>query len=154
MLNLINAIFSITIGNFNTTSWKLMFNISSPFDQTDAFSWFIRWFIEICMGVTYSLTIVYITSYFVACCFYINAMCEHFDFLMCSIGKNTEKDNISNGSETQHEGVNRRRERIQMNYQYIKPFTEVIKCHVNIFEWVEWIYYCKLAFSQFFFFFN
>lgn len=47
-------------------------------------------FFQFTTTLTYALTVVSITAYFVCCCFYIGAICDHFKFLIHSIEKDVE----------------------------------------------------------------
>lgn len=52
--------------------------------------WYIHWFIRFNMGMTYTACTTSITSYFVGCCLYIRAACDHFDVSIRSTGDDVE----------------------------------------------------------------
>lgn len=142
VMNLIHAISDMITGHFNTSSWKLMFNISSPFDRTVPFGWIVRWFIDISMGLSYQL------HHFSSLVAFISMPCVTIlKFLITSAGKLVndikhfvESPEIFHNQRTSqcYEGsdwkVNQIRTRVS------QALTEVIKFHVSIFEWVLRIY--------------
>lgn len=79
------SFYCIFVGKIDPSAWPLPFNMSVPFDITIMWGWYLMWFIQINAAFSYCLATVLTTSYFMICCFYINAMCDHFDFLIRSI---------------------------------------------------------------------
>lgn len=62
-----------------------------PFDTTSIEGWYLMWFIQINSAIAYCLSAISTTSYFVACCLYIVATCNHFNFLIRSIEANIKE---------------------------------------------------------------
>lgn len=117
---LISPIYGMAIGNFDAATWKLMYNLIIPFDKTHIFGWFVHYVAQFNVGLTYSLILVSITSYFVCCCFYVNTICDHFDHMMQSIESN---------------GMHEYESRPQTNWRKVKQqLSEAINLHVDIFE--------------------
>lgn len=102
------SIYCIYIGNLDTSTWVLAFNICLPFNTLNLFGWYLKWIINLAMSISYALSLTSITSYFVCCCIYIHAICKHFNLLNNLIGRNDES--------------------IQKNYQ------QAIDVHVTVFE--------------------
>lgn len=85
-----NSIHCICIGNLDTSTWDLAFNIVVPFDTQNLFGWYLKWFIQLSMSVSYALSVTSITSYFICCCLYIHAICKHLNLLNNLIQENNE----------------------------------------------------------------
>lgn len=122
-LNFLNAIINIILGNLNTSTWSLSFTMSVPFDKTCVWGWLLTSFIEINTAISYSFCMVSITSYFICCCFYIEALCEHFDALIKLSGNEVER-------------IREKNQQITGKF-YLKAhnqLSEAVKLHVKIFE--------------------
>lgn len=115
MACLFYSIYCITVGNLDTSTWVIAFNIVVPFDTQSLFGWYLQWLIQLSMSISYVLSVVSVTSYFVCCCFYIQTICDHFDMLVKSI----EQKDGEIGERTQE-----------------KKIIEAIEIHVKVFEYV------------------
>lgn len=76
------AIYCVCIGKFDNISIPLPFVLALPFTTETVLGWFTAWALAFNMALVYGTTMVSITSYFVSCCTYICAMCDHFNLLM------------------------------------------------------------------------
>lgn len=76
---LVVSIYDITNGSYDTSGWALPFFISVPFNTETLFGWYLLAFINVNISFAYSLGSITLTSYFISCCFYICAACEHYD---------------------------------------------------------------------------
>lgn len=72
----------IYVGNFDTSSWPHLFNFAVPFDAKSVFGWYLLWFIQFIVDFLHVFCMVFNSSYFVCCCYYVEGICEHFDFVM------------------------------------------------------------------------
>lgn len=88
--HLLNSIYSICIGNYDTTTWPQSFKIFTPFNTGTISGWYFMWLIQFNVGVAYAICSISITSYFVCCCYYIGAICDRFDFHIKSVEKCAE----------------------------------------------------------------
>lgn len=88
MASLFYSFYCICVGNLNTTTWVLAFNIVVPFNTEYLLGWYLQWLIQLSMSISYVLSVVSVTSFFVCCCFYIQAICNHFKLLINSIEQN------------------------------------------------------------------
>lgn len=79
------ALMCIALGNYDTSNWHLAFYVVVPFDQTCVWGWFLTWLMEFFMAFSYAICITTVTSFFVSCCYYMYAMCDHIDVLINSI---------------------------------------------------------------------
>lgn len=75
------AVYNMMIDNYDTSTWILPFEVYLPFDATHPSGWFLKWFLVFHTCVVYISCFTVILSYFISCCFYIDALCENFDFL-------------------------------------------------------------------------
>lgn len=101
-----------------------MYDLVVPFDKTKILGWFMTWFAQFNVGISYSLVLVSITSYFVCCCFYVGTICNHFDYLMESIKKDVECG----------EGQSNQIKNTKNILKIKKQLSDAINLHVNIFE--------------------
>lgn len=85
--SLLFAIYNILIGDYDVSTWDLPFNIAVPFDGHVFWGWCLKWFIQINMAFAYAVCLVTATSYFLCCCLYINAICDHFNVLMDTVNE-------------------------------------------------------------------
>lgn len=104
---LLFAAFNMWMGNFDTSTWLLPYSLIVPFDTTTLHGWLLLWLCNCYIGFVYSLSTTCAITYFVSCCFYIIAMCKHFDYLMKMFDMdvelkqgNKEKTRISSGKST------------------------------------------------------
>lgn len=122
--------YCVCVGNYDTSSWISLFGLDLPFKQT-VWGWYLTWFCQINMSIVFALICFPITSYFICCCFYIDAMCSHFEILINSIDRRIDR---------------MLRQKNQQNYQNLMrkvndTFYQAIDVHAKIFEWVffAWI---------------
>lgn len=84
------SFYCIYAGSRDTSTWILAFNILVPFDTQNLFGWYLKWFICLTMSISYASAVTLITSYFVSCCLYIQAICNHFNMLNSLTEQNAE----------------------------------------------------------------
>lgn len=77
-LFLINSFYCIYRGNLDTSTWMVPFNIDVPFDTSSVFGWYMFYIVQGFVAYTYSLNQPAIITFFMSCCLYIEALCEHF----------------------------------------------------------------------------
>lgn len=86
---LIYSFYCLHVGNRDTSTWILPYKISLPFVDdiywNSIHGWYLLWFIQANLALSYSLIMVLISAYFVCCCFYIEALCKHFTHLIHSL---------------------------------------------------------------------
>lgn len=95
VVTFVYSIYCICIGNTDTSSWPLPINLFIPFNakaQTTLCGWYLLWLFQFNGSAFYSLCTMSTTSYFVCCCHYIMAICNHFESLMQSINGNVEQN--------------------------------------------------------------
>lgn len=108
-------------GHFDASSWRLCLNYAAPFDIRTIPVWFLMWVIQfnVCLGYTACMTTL--TSFFVGCCFYIKAMCDHVNLIMHELQSDIERNRT-----------------IETNHQKISNhLIEAVKLHIQIFEYVN-----------------
>lgn len=80
----------ISIGNFDTATWPTVFQMPIPIDTTSIFGWYLVYTGDTIMDIIFMLGNILATTYFVSCCFYIDAICDHFEFCIASIQTNLD----------------------------------------------------------------
>ena len=81
-------------GNNDPSTWYLAFYTEIPLDQTRVLGWFVTWLIQLFMAYSYVLCMTTNTTFFVSCCYYIYAMCEHYNVVITSAGRAVERIRI------------------------------------------------------------
>lgn len=89
--SIVFSIFDMLNGNLDTSEWSLPFDMIAPFDTSVIWKWYILWFIQFNIGFAYVSGITLITTYFVCCCLYIGAICEHSEHLFESIAEEVQQ---------------------------------------------------------------
>lgn len=119
----LNAIYNISIGNFETSTWILPFTMSVPFKTEEIWKWFILLSIELQIGIVYSTSITSAVCYFLCCCLYITAICDHFNLIMHSIME-----------EFAQPQQNENPKKYQNRYQQIQKFSKAVEIHGKVFK--------------------
>lgn len=89
--HLFYAIYNVSVNNYDVSTWTLPFNIVVPFNDRAFSGWCLKWFIQFHMALCYAICLVSTTSYFLCCCMYISAICDHFDVLMGSVQEQVDR---------------------------------------------------------------
>lgn len=121
---LLISFYCIYSGNYDTSTWTTTYNLVIPFDTDNFWRWYIMWFVRFNMGMTYTAVTTSATSYFVGCCLYISAMCDHFGFIMRSTAEDVER--------LEHVEQSFKRDTLTRNLK--KKLSQAIEIHVKIFE--------------------
>lgn len=85
MFGLFESFYSMFVKDMSTPPWFLPFRISVPFSTANLCDRYLLWFIQFNIGLAFTLGMITMTSYFIACCLYINAICDHVDLIMQEI---------------------------------------------------------------------
>lgn len=118
------SIYFIIAGTFDASALSLPMNLVVPFNTETILGWYTLWLIEFNMGLAYILPMTSITSYFVSCCCYIVAVCNHFSCLIESIKKNLKHNRMEKNPLT----------RQRNDRKMTKQFVRAIEMHMNAFE--------------------
>lgn len=121
---MIFSIYSMIVGNFDTSTWILPFKCWVPFNTESVYGYYLHWFIQFSMGMAYSSSQVTITAYFVCCCYYIVAICDHYKFVMQTIKTETDK-NLDEKNPLLYQ---------KRNCEIKKKLLEAIDIHVKAYE--------------------
>lgn len=83
------AIFFISIfvcfsDNIELSTIDLPIKFAVPFYTTTILGWYTLWLFEFNIGIAYGVSVVAGTSYFVCCCIYISAICDHYTLIIQS----------------------------------------------------------------------
>lgn len=122
LIELLRAIVDICMGNTDTSAWKLLFNLFVPFDTVSIFGWLLYWLFQWTTAVSYVLSVVLTTTHFMCFCYYIFAICDHFDLLIDLFHFDSEQS----GSDL--------RSYPEMWRNSMKKLQHAIELHVQIYE--------------------
>lgn len=78
-------IYCICVGNFDTSTYYLPLKLAPPFNIDSVHRWYLFWALQVLMNLVYGCGTTVVTAYFVCCCFYLGAYCDHFDYLVTLI---------------------------------------------------------------------
>lgn len=124
MVAFIKSIYSICIGDFDTLTWPLPFAMCTPIDTKMIFGWYIFWAFQVGASMSYALAMISTTSYFVCCCYYIEAICKHLNLLINSIRDCVERNKSVKNAQ-----------KYEKNVRIIKQQLHgVIEIHVKLLE--------------------
>lgn len=118
------SLYSIFNGDKDTSNWLLPFHFVVPFDTTLVWGWNLLWFCQMSLSLCYITCMVTMTSYFVCCCFYLEAFRSHFKYLIDEIQAIVKENQIEHNSR-----------KYQQNERVIlEKMHDVVAFHVKIFE--------------------
>lgn len=124
------SLYCIWRGNYDTSAWTLPLDITVPFDTSTLSGWYAHWIVQVNTDLAYAMSFILITSYFVCCCLYIGAICDHFDFLCDSIVEDIDSNRIEADLK-----------KYQKRLQQIKvKIGRMIKVHMKMTEYVECLF--------------
>lgn len=86
------SLYNIFTGNLDVSTWALPMDLSVPFDTNTLWGWYLMWFFQFNISICYVSCTITITTYFVCCCIYIGAICEHFRFMYDFAMENVEQN--------------------------------------------------------------
>lgn len=108
---IMNAVYNIYIGNSHPQTWYLPYMISLPFDRSTYTGYLLSLLAQMMAGYTYILTMTAVTTYFLACCFYIEACIQHLQY---KIG------NLDSIAENERDDIDRLRDIIKFQIEIIQ----------------------------------
>lgn len=83
LIALLYPLYCVCIGNFDTSTYYLPFRIAIPFSIASVFKWYLYYvFIQLATANAYIFCVIPAISYFVCCGFYLDTLCDHFDYLI------------------------------------------------------------------------
>lgn len=84
------SVYCICVGNFDTSTYYLPLHLAPPFQIDALYKWYLFWAIQVISAVAYLGGTIIVAVYFVCCCFYLHALCDHFDHLIETVdGENS-----------------------------------------------------------------
>lgn len=125
VLIILYTLYCICIGNFDTTTWPPLTDVAVPYDETTIYGWFLTLLVIYGNELSYLLCFISASTYFVSCCNYIGAICDHFNKLMHSIEIDVQQN--------QRKQMNQRRFD-ETKDSIITQFNKAIQIHVEIYE--------------------
>lgn len=93
MTAIILSIYSMLNNDYDTSKWLLAWSV--PFDTKNlsVLQWYLLWSVQFGFGLAYSTSALTVTAYFVCGCFYIDGLCDHFEFLVQSTNADLDVKN-------------------------------------------------------------
>lgn len=120
----IYSIYCICIGNYDTSTWPVLIEMSVPFDTKTIYGWYLLLFILNSMDIAYLTCLFLAATQFIGYCTYIAAICDHFDLMMQNVQANVEQ-NLRETNQQKFE---------ETSMKIIAKVREAIQIHVKINE--------------------
>lgn len=117
------SLYSMYIGNFDTSTWILPYKMSFPFTSESILVWYFVLFVQSQCGVAYALPNISVISYFIGCCYYIIGICDHNKSAISSIEENVKRNEIEQNAFN----------RADRNKKIREQFSTVLEIHNRIF---------------------
>lgn len=133
-ISITHALYCLSRGDKDTSAWFMAYPVLLPFDMDTVSGWMMTWACEWCMGLAYTLSVTSVTAYFVSCCFYIDGMCDHFNFMMQSISKEFAKNQLKEKSNVSKHQSNVEDQSFLINVR--QKLKDAVQLHIRIFELV------------------
>lgn len=73
---IVHSIFCLCKGDYETSTWYLIYRMIGPFDSTSILGWYMMWLVQLYVAYTYSFVVSAVSTHFLSCSFYIEACCE------------------------------------------------------------------------------
>lgn len=107
VLALLYSIYCVCCGNLDTSTYYLPLKMTPPFNVDSLIGWYPFWVLEFVCSMSYMFGSVVVTVYFVCCCFYLDAFCDHFNTHLESIDAEFRKNpNSINARKTLINAIN------------------------------------------------
>lgn len=89
----IHSVVCMWCGNFDTSTWFFFLQVKVPLvDSSNIFVWYSMVILEILLVCTSSFLYGTIITYYMSCCYYIEACCEHFRLICQKIDEKIDED--------------------------------------------------------------
>lgn len=88
--SLLNSIYFIAIGNYDSSNWILPFDLVVPFGTEHILGWYLLWTFNLMIDFAYCVCVSSPISHFLCYCLYIRGICDHFDSSMESVQRDTK----------------------------------------------------------------
>lgn len=82
IIALLFPIYCVCIGNFDTSTYYSPFRMFVPLSVDSVLRWYLFLIFQISVGNAYVSCVIPTISYFVCCGYYLDALCDHFDYLI------------------------------------------------------------------------
>lgn len=100
MVSLLSSFYSIAIGNVDTSTWLLPFDLVVPFETSSLGGWYLLWIFNLQIPIVYSTCLTSTLSYFLCCCLYFGALCDHFDLMIQEFHNDVQRNQSGTDSRT------------------------------------------------------
>lgn len=92
VLTFIYSVYYICAGNYDTSTWPVLLEMSVPFDTTTMYGWYLLLLFAASMDFAYITCMLLSTTQFIGCCMYIVAICNHFESIVQMVDANIEQN--------------------------------------------------------------
>lgn len=86
------SIYCICVGNFDASTYYLPMRFLPPYHIDTLLGWYPFWALQFICSISYLCGTVVVTMYFVSCCYYLGALCNHFDYHLELVDAEFEKN--------------------------------------------------------------
>lgn len=124
LISILTSVYSLAVGNYDTSTWLSTYSLVLPFSADSVIGWYMRYIIQCNMGFCYASSMVPVTCFFVSCCVYMIAICDHFSLMIGSTNEEVEQIHTSTNS------LEYRRRCLELE----KTIFRSIQLHTKLFE--------------------
>lgn len=124
LYNFIYATYSLCIGNYDQSTWPAPMDLAVPFDKNTIYGWYLLTFMLMYLDLSYLLSSLLGVTHFIGCCYYIAAVCEHYELVLKLIQESIEENQRETNRHRFQENTVKIREQIK----------EIIPIHYKIYE--------------------
>lgn len=124
LISFMTSVYSLAVGNYDTSTWLSTYSLVLPFSAESVVGWYARYIIQSNMGFTYASSMVPVTCFFVSCCVYIGAICEHFN--QCIQATSDDADEIQMAKDSRKYKL--------LCHKLEEKICRSIKLHTKLFE--------------------
>lgn len=125
VISFIYSIYCICIGNYDTSTWPVLLEMSVPFETKTIYGWYLLLFTLISMDIAYLTSLFLGIIQFMGYCIYITAICEHFSLIMQTVQANVDEQNLRETNRCKFE---------EIGMKIVAKNREAIQIHIKINE--------------------
>lgn len=85
------SLYSIAIGNYDTSNWILPLDLFVPFGIESLFGWYSLWTFNLLLNFVYGACLSSTIIHFLCCCSYIEGICGHLQLVIQSLQRQIRK---------------------------------------------------------------
>lgn len=125
------SIYFILTGQYDTSTWPMFYDLPVPFNRELIWGWYLYLLALTIFDLLYILCMTSVSTYFVSCCYYIEAMCNHINSVVRSV--------LLDFAEHSNENDSNKRKALEdaIPKKVQSAIVQLIHTHIEINKWVQ-----------------